>query len=499
MENKTPNNPELSDDLWKQAVADTDIRRTITQQSHLLFFHMYFQQYIKYETAQFHRDIFAITEDEDTKTAVIEAFRNSAKTTIVSLSYPIWAILGKQQRKFVIILAQTQHQARQYLTNIKQELESNALLKKDLGPFEEPDDEWRAVSIVIPKYDARITVASVDQPVRGLRHGPHRPDLIICDDLEDLNSVRNRDTRNKLYDWLMGDIIPLGDVNTRLMVIGTRLHEDSLMMRLRSMIQENKLNGIARSYPIVNENGDPIWPGKFPDRKSLDTFKKSVDDRAWHREYLLKIVGDTDQVIDLSWIKYYDHLPLTNNQYLFTITAVDLAISESERADYTAMITARVYYIKDEAYIFILPNPVNEKMAYPDIIERIKTIINMIHKSGGGYVVAEDVGFQKAFIHDVESFGANVIAFRPGAMDKRTRLSLTSGKVKTAHVLFPKKGAELIIDQIVHFGRGHDDLADAFSMLVIKTMEQTSRMPSITVFSTPYRGGRVKTLADDDT
>lgn len=469
-----------TNNVWGKIVSDTDVRRMVTKESHLLFFHVYLSHYVKHEIAPFHRDLFAITEDESIKMAVIEAFRNSAKTTLMSLSFPIWSIIGKQQKKFIILLAQTQQQARQYLTNIKRELESNIRLRQDLGPFEEPDDEWRSVSIVIPKYQARIVVASIDQPIRGLRHGQYRPDLIVCDDLEDLNSVRNRDTRNKLYDWLMGDIIPLGDTNTRLVIIGTRLHEDSLISRIRQMINDGKLAGIARAYPLIDDEGKIAWPGKFPDKASIEEFKKSIDEKAWRREYMLEIVGDTDQVIDPSWIKYYDHLPLTNDNFLFTMTAIDLAISESERSDYTAMITAKVYIIDDIAYFFILPNPVNERLTYPDILERTKNIVNMLH-NGGGYVVAEDVAFQKAFIHDIQSLGTNVIPFKPGKMDKRTRLSLTSGKVKAAHVLFPIKGAENIIAQITHFGRERfDDLADAFSMLIIKASERSNGRPSIT-------------------
>ena len=78
----------------------------------------------------------------------------------MTMSYPIWSILGKQQKKFVLILGLTQKQAKQHLLNLKRELESNQLLQRDLGPFEE-DEEWGSYSLVIPKLDARITAASI--------------------------------------------------------------------------------------------------------------------------------------------------------------------------------------------------------------------------------------------------------------------------------------------------------------------------------------------------
>jgi hypothetical protein len=38
--------------------------------------------------------------------------------------------------------------------------------------------------------------------LRGLRHGPYRPDLAILDDIENDELVRNPDQRDKLDNWL---------------------------------------------------------------------------------------------------------------------------------------------------------------------------------------------------------------------------------------------------------------------------------------------------------
>lgn len=54
---------------------------------------------------------------------------------MITTAYPIWAILGKQQKKFVIIFCQTQAQAKQHMMNLRSELEDNDLLKKTLVPF----------------------------------------------------------------------------------------------------------------------------------------------------------------------------------------------------------------------------------------------------------------------------------------------------------------------------------------------------------------------------
>jgi predicted 3-demethylubiquinone-9 3-methyltransferase (glyoxalase superfamily) len=287
-------------------IRDQKLRSNLTTECHYWFFQIYFAHYAKYKSADFQKELFSLTEDVSQKNLVIEAFRGSSKTTIMGTSYSIWSILGVQQKKFVLIIAKTESQARQYLANIKMELESNILLKSDLGPFEEPNDEWRAVSIVIPKYKARITVASVDNSIRGIKHGPHRPDLIICDDLEDLDIVKTAESRKKMFDWLTGDIIPLRDIDTRLIVIGTKLHNDSIIMKLKKEILEGRMPGATRAYPFLDSEGKSLWPDKFPTQIAIDEFRMSVPSlQAWQREYMLQIIADDDQVVRPEWIQTY--------------------------------------------------------------------------------------------------------------------------------------------------------------------------------------------------
>ena len=54
------------------------------------------------------------------------------KVDHINTAFPIWSILGKHQNKFIVIVAQTQGQARLYMRNLKEEILNNELLKKDL-------------------------------------------------------------------------------------------------------------------------------------------------------------------------------------------------------------------------------------------------------------------------------------------------------------------------------------------------------------------------------
>ncbi len=470
----------LDNEFWKKVIADQVVRVAVTRDNPQLFFQIYFPRHIKYEMAPVHKEILGIIQDSRAKIVVIEAARGLGKTTLVSILYPIYAIVGSQQKKFVVLLAQTQDQAKQYLANIKRKLEEDdGLLPKDMGPFYQPDDEWKATSIVIPKYDARITVASIDKPVRGMQHGEHRPDLIICDDLEDLDTVRTRENRDKIYDWLMGDVLPLGDKDTRLMVIGTRLHEDSIMARLRRAIKEGRMKGICRSYPLVDDNGESVWPGKFPDKEAIGELRQTVpSESAWQREYMLRIVPDGEKVIHEEWIKYYDELPALNSypKHRFAAIAVDPAFSEKESSDYTAIVAAHIFGYGKEMKIYILPNPINERISSHDIIARVKLMSASLGAGVWPKIYVEDVGAQKLLIDMMKSDGLYAEGVNPHGQDKRARLSLVASPMQAGQILFSRKGCEVILSQLLGFGtERHDDLADAFTMLIIKILEDNSR------------------------
>ncbi|OHB08478.1 MAG: hypothetical protein A3I86_00290 [Candidatus Zambryskibacteria bacterium RIFCSPLOWO2_02_FULL_39_14] len=469
-------------------IKDRKIRTAITKSSHWFFFHFYFAHYVKYPTAPFQREIFDLSEDESKGNFFIVAFRGSSKSTILTTSYPIWSILGKQQKKFVLILCQTMGQAKQHMMNLRSELESNALLKSDLGPFKEVAEEWGSISLVFAESGARITVASSEQSIRGLRHQQHRPDLIIGDDVEDLASTKTREGRNKTHQWLTGEVIPTGDINTRLVIVGNLLHEDSLLMRIREDILAGKTQGVFKEYPLV-KNEKILWPGKYPTMEDIEVEKlKAGNEYAWLREYLLKIVPAEDQAIHRSWLHFYDELPnrdMVNKRgrHIHTTTwiGVDLAISMKDTADYTAMVPALLFDEDERTEIYIMPGIINRRITFPETVELCQAL-SKNYECGRNLptFVIESVSYQEALPQQLEDLGLSVITIKPGNRDKRERLILTANMIKTGKVKFPKEGAEDLINQIIHFGvEKHDDMVDAFSTLILKVIEEPPHTPFI--------------------
>lgn len=472
----------------KEIKQKRSVRRMLARKNHLWFFTIYLSDYIDYPFAPFHHEMFSITEDPELKLAVIVAFRGSGKSTLMSLSYPIWSIIGEQKKKFVLILGQTNNQARQHLANIKKELETNELLRADVGPFTDYEEEWGSTSIVLTNYNAKITIASTEQSIRGIRHGKYRPDLVICDDAEDLNSVKTKEGRDKIFQWLTGEIMPIGDTYTKTIIIGNLLHEDCLLMRLKNVIDQDKLNGKFFAYPLINDDGVISWLGKFPNQAAIEKQKTSIaSDSAWYREYLLKIISDEDRVVKPEWIKYYDELPKNFHEKLrFTATGIDLAISLNESSDFTSMVSAHTCDYRENLQIYILHNAVNKRMDFPTTLSTAESLSKTLGNGTYTKLYIEEVGYQKALIDQLIAHNIPAEGVKLQGQDKRARLTLVTHLIQQGKVLFPRHGAEELIMQLVGFGiEKHDDLADAFSLLLLKIMEEDNKGgPTVTIICT---------------
>ncbi len=462
----------LPPELLERIISDPLVRREVTARSHGYFMPVYFSDYLKHPSAKFHSEMLEITERTDLKLGVVVAFRGSAKSTIFSLSYPIWSILGVQQKKFVLLISRTQTQARQLLQNIKAELERNELLKQDLGPFEEPQDEWRASSIVLSKYDARITVLSADQSMRGLRHKSHRPDLIICDDIEDIASTKTHEGRDKTFNWFTGEIIPAGDLGTKIILVGNLVHDDSLIMRLKEKIEFGDVSGVFKAFPLIDKYGECLWQEKFTTPESLTELRKEVmSQKAWEREFLLRMIPDEGQIIDPLWIRHYHDIP-TDMYPLGIYVGVDLAISKSTYADYTSMVPMLVCEKDKKLYLYILPKIVHKRLSFPETCAEIRLLEYQLRSE---YLLdplffIENVAYQEAVVQQLKDDGVNVEGVRPQG-DKRERLSLTATPLSVGQVFFPYGKSNELEQELINFGvEKHDDLVDAFSLAVLEIL-----------------------------
>src|SRR6185437_16114882 len=465
----------------------------------------YLTGYFPDPPAVFHPQLVHALESFNERRLLVIGFRGSGKSTFESLSLPLWAALEHPDKfPFIILVADSSRQATLNISAIKHELETNQLTKQDYGEIkgnviedfslQGEGEEWQKQNIVLSN-GVRILACSRGQKVRGLRHLQYRPKLVVVDDPEVGEWVRTKENRDKTDRWLHSEIMPgMGARKGKLVVIGNHLHMDALLSRLKASGTGFKV----LEFPLIGKSGACTWPAMYPTEQSLRDKERDMGVIPWLREMLLKIVADADAPMTPADIRCYDERPYSlpkdaqgnpqrdangNPIHMPLLAAVkghgnDLAISEKEAADFTAIVSGEVFYTEDKPpwsasdipHIFIRPSPFNEHVSFHEYMKRVRAIPGEL--KGANIFFVEDVAYQRAAIQEMERAMLAVVPMRPIG-DKRARLMTIVPYIKRGTVLFPRTGCEALLAQLLGFGvESHDDMVDALVYLILGFVEQ---------------------------
>ncbi|MEK7554922.1 MAG: hypothetical protein AAB518_02995, partial [Patescibacteria group bacterium] len=150
-----------------------------------------------------------------------------------------------------------------------------------------------------------------------------------------------------------------------------------------------------------------------------------------------------------------------------------------QTADYTAMVMLSRFGSEENLKIFVHPNPVNERLLFHEICGRAILLSKTLGRGHIPTILVEDVGSQSYIVQELKRLGASVEPFKVLG-DKRSRLSAAAAHMAAKRIFFPEEGAEILIDQLLHFpGVSHNDLVDAYSMGVLRILDDEARAPMI--------------------
>lgn len=165
---------------------------------------------------------------------------------------------------------------------------------------------------------------------------------------------------------------------------------------------------------------------------------------------------------------------------------VDLAIKEGQSNDFTAIVIGKLFNLEGKNTLYI-DRIINRRMSFPTTIQELVRL-NREYKSLGYEVeiYVEDAGLQIAWVQQLAEYGVTAKPIKVGGVKKETRVHTASHWIKESRILFLQIETVLLIEQLIGFGiEKHDDLADAFTLMVIEVMSEPVVSPP-EVFSLPY-------------
>lgn len=221
------------DDLYEKGLSNSDIIDIFYDRIDA-FATVVLSDYIKGPHSDMHLYLYKLFREKINTGAreVVIAPRGSAKSALMTLALPLWCVCY-EKHKFIVIVSDTQDQAEDFLSWIKEELESNEVIKTLFPHAYGKGEVWRNDRI-ISANDILLRSLGSGGKIRGRRYKNHRVDLIIGDDLENKQMIDSDTMRKGLITWFDQDVCKAGaraqDVD--IFVAGTILHRDSLLNQL---------------------------------------------------------------------------------------------------------------------------------------------------------------------------------------------------------------------------------------------------------------------------
>lgn len=437
---------------------------------------------------EFHRECWELCCGPD-KYVAISAPRGHAKSTAITLGYGLATLLFRE-RKFMLLVSDTESQASLFLGTFRQELQDNndlvelfGIKRNEKGVVQFIKDS--ETDIVVECNDGhkfRIIAKGAEQKLRGLIWNGSRPDIIMCDDMENDELVMNKDRREKMRRWFEGALLPSISDKGIVRVVGTILHMDALLERMMPVPNDRftvdlplkQYSTLRRMWRAVKYRAHTpdfktlLWP----DKKDPEFFKMKYEEAQrngmldiYSQEYLNYPLDET-----VSFFKRNDFQKLGEEakkaQLNYYITA-DLAISEAQKADYSVFIVAGV----DENKMLHIKNVIKDRLDGREIVDTLLSLQRIYEPEAIGIEqmqVSQAIGpFLREEMIATGTF-ATIIPLKHMGKEKTARARSIQARMRAKGVVFDKDADWYpnFENECLTFPRGkHDDQVDAFAYL----------------------------------
>lgn len=459
-----------------------DNRRYYFNNDFYFYCQYYFREYFTFDTPEVLEKIYDVLEDG--KNVFIEGFRGSAKTTIAQMY--VSRCIAYKKRRNIMRYSQTIDNAEENLTYIANsfiwDTDGGERFVQDYGNLYYPEISVKGGSKKIKRIDKFVTENNCYVRAMSLGTSPRwknytapdgkfRPDLLIFDDVDTINSTDSKRKIDKNFEFLLNEVLGGTTNATQMIFLGNTIYEDGLVPRFREHIKNDKNREIIR-IPIYDKDGK-IVRDRFVEtdkeaeelnegildsnRKitSLESERRRLGSISFSQNYLLVPYVLGQHVISRDMIQWDKNC--RNYEFDFIQIWVDPAVSEKEGSDeYAINITG---FIEDRIYHL---ESIGLNGKDKDIGASSEIVYQNYMRYNARKVVVETVAYQAVLKSVFKRKGIAVQEYKT-IKDKVTRLMEKQSLFEDKKVFFaPWFGNDELVEQLMVFPNGeHDDRIDA--------------------------------------
>jgi len=406
--------------------------------------------------------------------------RGHFKTTIISICYPVW-LLCRNPNERIILASALGDKAEENLAEIIHRVDRpkfQALFGGVIGS----SSTWpirRADQVSIQRTDGSTSGSSIRcLGVDSAEVGRHCSVMII-DDMVGKEQINTAAQREKAWRWF-GRQLSVMDPNSRLVVVGTRWHEDDPYQNI------SKLPGWQTAIRKVKEpwpDGEFIFPTRFNERV-LAELMEVQDEYTFSCFYLNDPVPDSMTPFNPKLFRWLDYPSDEVTSVPWTHILVDPAVTMEEYSCYTGIVIGDAVMIGNLP-AFIIREAFQERM-FPDKV--VETIFSLVARHRPHAVVIEAEAQQKTFHAWIkQEMLRRKVYFQlrevkgPRNVRKEAKLLGLQPFIHNGSFRFMNgmPGGEELVNQLAKFPKGkHDDLVMAlsFATLAVDYPPQTTEV-----------------------
>ncbi|MDR2806251.1 MAG: hypothetical protein LBB85_11585 [Dysgonamonadaceae bacterium] len=458
-----------------------------------------FPHYATCEPAPYHIEIANKLIKNPVIKALLDIYRAGAKSVHIVIGMPLYLALVKKELFFMLLIGENEEKAIRLLADIQAELKYNTRIINDYGE-QFKNGDWSEGNFTT-KDGVHFHALGFGQDPRGLRHGEHRPDYIVCDDIDNLKRCNNDRLIREALDYVTGTLWGCFDKGKeRFIFCNNLIHKNSIMAKLIELCnlanKETQAQNLPKTFchfkvkAVLDDNFTPSWPAKY----TADYWRQkraSTPYRAWMREYMCTPLVD-GAIFDPQWIQHKKMLPLAHYDAL--ILYGDL--SYKDRGDYKALVlagkTGREFHVI-HSFVKQTSRAICAAWLY-DLYEKRK-----LEQYNINYLI-EGLFAQDEFVNDFDTEGDRrgyyvpVVPDRTPKTNKFDRIESMAGHFERLNVFFNENekehaGQTNLIDQLLAFEKGsgaNDDGPDALQSAIAQ-LNKATFVSSFDILTTPRK------------
>jgi len=286
----------------------------------------YFPHYAECECADFHIQAANDIRNNKFHVGVEEWARAHAKSTHFTIMIPFWLWMNDDMN-VMLLIGKSEEDAKTLLSDLQAEFEANPQIIADFGE-QMGIGNWEEGNFVTKNGKAFFSLGRGQSP-RGLRYRQHRPDYIVCDDIDDDQLVKNQKRVKEIVNWILEAVFnTMDNIRARFVLVNNRIGTNTILTNLI------KRPGVKhRIVNAINSKGEPSWKAKYT-REFFEARRRAIGEYAFQKEFMNnpQIEGEIFKDEQIQW------RPIPKLTKFDTIVGHwDVAYAGTETGDYNAV------------------------------------------------------------------------------------------------------------------------------------------------------------------